>query len=154
MCYNFNYRNKLNGGIFVLKVEYVEKLNNEMENLIDSEFEKHASKFGLKCNYKKFNFIAKVNGEIAGFITGVSLFESVHINELIVIEKYRGNNIGTELIKKVENYHSNKNFKYIELVTNKYQAPDFYKKCGFKLEFIRENKENSKLTKYFFIKYF
>ena len=73
----------------MLKIEYVEKLNNEMENLIDSEFEKHASKFGLKCNYKKFNFIARVDGEIAGFITGVSIDEGVYIDELIVTEKYR-----------------------------------------------------------------
>ena len=29
-----------------------------------------------------------------------------------------------------------------------------YKKCGFEVEFIRENKENPKLTKYFLVKYF
>lgn len=138
----------------MLKIEYIENLDKEMENLIDNEFEKHASKFGLECNYNKFNFIARIDGEIAGFITGLSIFERVYIDELIVIERYRGNGIGTSLIKKVEDHHINKNFKYIEVVTNKYQAPDFYKKCGFDLEFIRENKENSKLTKYFFIKYF
>ena len=138
----------------MLKIEHIDKLSNEMENLINDEFEKNAAKFGLKCNYKKFNFIAKVDGEIAGFITGLSIYEGVYINELIVIEKYRGNNIGTALVKMVEDEYRNKNFKYIEVVTNKYQAPDFYKKCGFELEFIRENKENPKLTKYFFIKYF
>ena len=138
----------------MLKIDYIENLDKEMEHIIDNEFEMHASKFGLKCNYKKFNFIAMINKEIAGFITGISIHERVCIEELIVREKYRGNNIGTQLIKKVEDYHSNKNFKYIEVVTNKYQAPDFYKKCGFEVEFIRENKENSKLTMYFFIKYF
>lgn len=29
-----------------------------------------------------------------------------------------------------------------------------YEKCGFELEFVRKNKSNPKLTKYFFIKYF
>lgn len=31
---------------------------------------------------------------------------------------------------------------------------EFYKKCGFEVEFIRENKENPNLTKYFLVKYF
>ena len=42
----------------------------------------------------------------------------------------------------------------MNVTTYQFQAPEFYKKCGFKLEFIRENKENSKLSKYFFVKYF
>ena len=31
---------------------------------------------------------------------------------------------------------------------------EFYKKCGFKVEFVRENKKNPKLNKYFLVKYF
>lgn len=138
----------------MLSIERVENLDEDMENLISNEFEKHASKFGVKCGYKKFNFIAKINGEIAGIVTGVSIFDGVYIDELIVVEKYRRNNVGTSFLKKVEDYYCDKDFRYIELVTNEFQAPGFYKKCGFELEFTRENKDNPKLTKYFFIKYF
>ena len=46
-----------------------------------------------------------------------------------------------------------KNFNYVSLVTCGFQAPQFYEKCGYKLEFKRENKENDKLSQYFFIKY-
>ena len=31
---------------------------------------------------------------------------------------------------------------------------EFYKKCGFEVEFIRKNKKNSKLDKYYLVKYF
>jgi len=40
------------------------------------------------------------------------------------------------------------------LVTSAFQAPDFYRKCGFTAEFTRENKKNPKLSKTFFVKFF
>ncbi len=38
--------------------------------------------------------------------------------------------------------------------TNEFQAPCFYEKCGFELEFIRKNEDNPRLNKYYFIKHF
>ena len=57
------------------------------------------------------------------------------------------------LVKAVEDYHKDKNFENINLTTYGFQAPEFYKKCGYEIEFIRKNKDNSKLDKYFFVKY-
>ena len=34
-------------------------------------------------------------------------------------------------------------------VAKKLQAPELYKKCGYEVEFIRENKKDPKITKYF-----
>lgn len=60
-----------------------------------------------------------------------------------------------KLIKKAEDYCKNNSFRNISLWTNKFQHTiKFYEKCGFKLEFTRENKENPKFTKYLLIKYF
>ena len=73
---------------------------------------------------------------------------------MIVVEEYRKQHIGRKLIETVENYFKNKGFENINLTTYGFQAPEFYKKCGFELEFIRESKEDSKLNKYFFIKHF
>ena len=47
-----------------------------------------------------------------------------------------------------------KGFENINLTTYGFQAPEFYKKCGFEVEFIRKNKENPKLDKYYLVKYF
>lgn len=44
-------------------------------------------------------------------------------------------------------------YNNINLVTNAFQAPDFYKSWGYEIEFIRVNQANPKLTKTFFIKY-
>ena len=45
-------------------------------------------------------------------------------------------------------------FNNINLCTSAFQAPEFYKKCGFTAEFTRENKINPKLSKTFFVKFF
>jgi len=53
----------------------------------------------------------------------------------------------------VEEYFKDDGFNNINLCTNEFQAPKFYKKCGYKLEFIRKNERNSKLNKYFYVKF-
>ena len=85
---------------------------------------------------------------------GHSYYKEVYIDDLIVLEEYRNKHIGTKLIETVENYFKNKGFENINLTTYKFQAPEFYEKCGFKIDFIRENKENPKLNKYYLVKYF
>jgi ribosomal protein S18 acetylase RimI-like enzyme len=87
-------------------------------------------------------------------LTGYTCYDEVYVNELIVVEKYRDKGVGSGLMKYLENYYKDKNFNNINLVTNAFQAPEFYKKLGFELEFVRENKENQKLSKYFFVKFF
>ena len=138
----------------MVEIEYQENLDEKFFEIIDSEFNKYAIKNGVECNYKSFSFIAKINNEIIGIITGNSYYQEVHIDNLIVLEQYRKQHIGSKLMEKVENHFKNKGFKNINLTTYEFQAPEFYKKCGFEVEFVRENKENSKLNKYFLIKYF
>ena len=137
----------------MLNIEYKENLSEEFYKIIDTEFNKYATKNEVVCNYKPFNFIAKENNKVVGIITGHSYYSEVHIGDLIIFEEYRNKHIGTKLIETVENYYKNKGFENINLTTYNFQAPEFYKKCGFKLEFIRKNKENPKLDKYFLVKY-
>ena len=87
-----------------------------------------------------------------GILTGHTYYNEVHIGDLIILKQYRNQHIGSQLIKVVEKYYKNKGFKNMNLTTYKFQAPEFYKKCGFQVEFIRENKENPKLGNYFFVK--
>lgn len=138
----------------MINVEYKENLNEEFYEMIDIEFNKFAVQNGVRCDYKPFNFIAKEDEKVIGIITGHSYYSEVHIGDLVVLEKYRNKHIGTKLVETVENYYKNKGFENINLTTYNFQAPEFYKKCGFEVEFIRENKDNPKLNKYFLVKYF
>lgn len=138
----------------MISIEYKENLNEELGKLINVEFSKYADKNDVTCNYIPFNFIAKENNEVVGILTGNSYYKEVHISDLIVVEQYRNKNIGSRLIMKVQDYYEGKGFENMNLSTYNFQAPEFYKKLGFHIEFIRENKENPKLTKYFLVKYF
>ena len=138
----------------MINIEYKENLDEEFYKIIDTEFNKYANKNGVTCDYQPFNFIAKEDDKVIGIITGHSYYKEVHIGDLIIFEEYRNKHIGTQLVNTVENYYKNKGFENINLTTYAFQAPEFYKKCGFEVEFIRENKENPKLTKYFLVKYF
>lgn len=138
----------------MLNFKYMENPDENFYSMIDDEFNKFAIKNGVICNYEPFAFAAKENNKLVGIITGHSYYKEVHISDLIVLEQYRNQHIGSKLLEKVENYYKNKGFENINLTTYSFQAPEFYKKCGFKVEFIRENKQNPKLTKYFLVKYF
>ena len=138
----------------MLNIEYIKNPDENFYNIIDNEFNKFAIKNGVICNYEPFTFIAKENNELVGIITGHSYYKEVHINDLIIFEQYRNKHIGSKLLETVENYYKNKGFENINLSTYNFQAPEFYKKCGFEVEFIRENKNNHQLNKYFLVKYF
>ena len=138
----------------MIDVEYVDNPSDEIYKFIDDEFNKFATKNEVVCNYTPFNFIAKEDNKVIGVITGHSYYKEVHIADLIILEQYRNKHIGSILMKNVEEYYKNKGFDNMNVTTYQFQALEFYKKCGFKLEFIRENKENPKLNKYFFVKYF
>ncbi|MBR2704524.1 MAG: GNAT family N-acetyltransferase [Clostridia bacterium] len=130
------------------------ELNDQIENFIEEEHQKYEKNNGVECNYTPFCFIARDDDKIIGSIAGATFFSEVYIDELVVKEEYRGQDIGTELIKAVEDYYKDKGFNNMNTCTNEFQAPKFYEKCGFELEFVRKNKDNPKLNKYFYVKYF
>ena len=60
---------------------------------------------------------------------------------------------GRSLVERLESHFRGQGFNNISLVTSAFQAPGFYEKCGFNLEFVRVNEKEPKLTKYFFVKF-
>ena len=119
----------------------------------DMGFEEYAKQHGILCDYKPFGFSAKENGRTVGAITGNSYYNEVHISELMVDKDCRGRDIGTKLVKAVEEHFTGKGYENINLTTYGFQAPEFYKKCGYKVEYIRKSKNDPKLDKYFMIKH-
>ena len=102
-----------------MKIEYTEKVSENIEDALSNVFCSYAKKNKLEVNYKKFAFSIKDDNEkLIGGIVARAIYKEIHVEDLWVDEKYRG-----------QGY-------------------------GFKLDFIRKNKTNSKLDKYFFVKRF
>ena len=101
----------------MISIDFQEYVSDELGELIDREFNRYASKYDVKCNYSPFAYIAREDGKVLGVITGHSYYSEVHISDLIVIEEFRGRDIGSMLIDTVIKYYSNKGFDNINLST-------------------------------------
>ena len=140
----------ISGGF--MKIYKVE-LDEKVETFIEAEQEKYETEHGIRCNYTPFCFAAKIGDEIVGAVSGATFFSEIYIDELVVKDVYRGKGIGTQLINTVEKCYTEQGYNNINCCTNGFQASGFYEKCGFVLEFVRENRVDPKLNKYFYIKY-
>ncbi|MGL6173653.1 MAG: GNAT family N-acetyltransferase [Cellulosilyticaceae bacterium] len=138
----------------MITINLREELSEEEEMFVEHTHEVYEQEKGVNCNYTPFYFTAEADNEVLGVISGYTCYEEVYIDDLVVARVNRNKGIGRQLLENVEHHFTHQGFNNMNLVTNAFQAPEFYKKCGFELEYIRRNSNNSKLDKYFFVKYF
>jgi len=137
------------------KIEYLNTLPDDISEKIHQGHIMDEATGGIVCNYKMFSLLVKNNdGTAIGALSAYTAFSEIYVVDIWIDPNYRKLGLGRNLLKELEKHFSDKGYNNINLVTSQFQAPDFYKKCGFEIEFIRENKYNPELTKIFFIKYF
>ena len=134
-----------------MNIKRIEQIDDKTGEFINSEFSFYGENSGVKLNYDEYCFTAEENGELTGVITGRAYYNEVHIGDLIVSSKCRRSGIGRKLVQAVEDEYRGKGYTKITLTTFGFQAPEFYKKLGYEIEFVRED-EDPKLSKYFFKK--
>ena len=137
------------------QIEFVDKISDSIEEKMTEDLVNYESSHGIDVNYKKFALILTDDfGSAIGVLNAFTAFSEIYIDDMWVNSAHRGKGYGRKLLQELENHFEGKGFNNINLVTNAFNAPEFYKKCGFTAEFIRENVVNPKLTKTFFIKFF
>ena len=125
--------------------------NEKIGEFINREFTEYAVDCEVALNFEEFAFAAEDDGKIAGVITGRAYYNEVHIGDLIIGKEYRRAGVGSRLVAAVEEAYRGRGYEKIALTTFGFQAPEFYKKLGYELEFVREDRD-PKLCKYFYLK--
>ena len=137
------------------KINFVDEISEDIEKIMRDDLVEYESSHGIDVNYKRFAMIlTDQSGNVMGALNAFTAFSEIYIDDMWVHKSQRGKGYGKKLIQTLEEHFEGKGFNNINLVTNAFNAPEFYKKCGFTAEFVRENKVNPKLTKTFFVKFF
>ena len=137
------------------KISFVEQVSKETNAKMDAGLKEYATSHGIHVDWKPFALeLFDEGNEIIGALEAFSSYSSIYINELWVDKAHRGHGYGKKLIAELERLFKHKGFDNINTVTCAYQAPEFYKKCGFTAEFTRENRKNPQLSMTFFVKFF
>jgi len=130
-------------------IKRVDEEDEAIGEFIHNEFTRYGIQHNVDLNYDEFCFTAEnADGKITGVITGRAYYNEVHIGDLIVDESCRGSGVGRQLVSTVEKAYQDKGYDVITLTTHGFQAPEFYKKLGYSVEFVREHKD-PRLSKYF-----
>ena len=133
----------------------IRRLNEEDGKIglfLHEGFTRYGEQNGVALNFDEFCFVAENDaGKIVGAVTGRAYYNEVHVGDLIVDEGCRGSGLGSRLVATVEQAYRGKGYDVITLTTFGFQAPEFYKKLGYGVEFVR-NARDPKLSKYFFSK--
>lgn len=88
----------------------------------------------IKDNYEEINLNVKdPEGNIIAGILSVFCWTWLEVDILWVNENYRGQGYGSRLLIEVEKIAKDKGCTFIKLNTFSFQAPDFYKKYGYKV---------------------
>ena len=133
-------------------IKRVSEIDDQIGEFINKEFAEYGVQSGVELNFEEFHFVSEdEDGKVIGVITGRAYYNEVHIGDLIIDKNIRRNGLGRQLVEAVENAYKDKEYEKITLTTFGFQAPEFYKKLGYEVEFVREDK-NPKLSKYFFAK--
>ena len=133
-------------------IRRVDEEDGAIGDFIHEGFTKYGKQCGVTLNYDEFCFAAEdADGRITGVITGRAYYNEVHIGDLIVGEACRKTGLGSRLVRAVEDAYRGKGYDIVTLTTFGFQAPEFYKKLGYTVEFVRESRD-AKLNKYFLSK--
>ncbi len=90
----------------------------------------------------KLTFIAETNKKIIGFIACSTKQNSIYIDDLYVLKKYRGKGVATSLIRFINSIRKKLKKKYIIGNVRKKDRPaiKFYENIGFKIYETKDKK--------------
>ena len=134
---NTDFGMKSNAEIRVIVVnEKIEEYDSILLDRIE-QFNKENSIYTLED--EDIMFVALDGDKFVGGVQGTITEDSMYISRLVVDEEYKGNGIGKNLMRIIEEKAKELNIYSINLGTVDFQAEKFYDKLGYKTIFTKEN---------------
>ncbi len=99
---------------------------------------------------KPISFEIRNGEDFVGTVVVQLVWGQLHIKFLFVEKKFRNQGIATRLMQHALEFGRSKNCQFAFVETMSYQAPEFYKKMGFEIDFIRHGFANG--TSFYFFK--
>ena len=88
-------------------------------------------------------FIHDENENTIGGINGHLFYGCLYIDQLFILKEHRSKGLGKILMDKTEKHAMDNRCLFMSVNTMDWEAEDFYKKCGFKVEFERKGFEKN-----------
>lgn len=82
-------------------------------------------------DFRDFSYHIEEDGRMIAGIVAASTFQTVEVEFLFVDEAFRGQGLGSALLRKVEEEARAVGMEHVLLNTYSFQAPDFYRKMGY-----------------------
>lgn len=115
--------------------------------LAEAKFKAFQQKYHLTDKIDDLFIVALDQDTFVGGVSCDIYEDTIYISRLVVTKSHRGQDIGTHLMKKVEEEAKHRCIHLLQLGTCEFQAKDFYQKLGY--EVVYERKEHPRGFKAF-----
>lgn len=130
-------------------------IDEAIQQRMQDDLKSYEARHGVDVNYRRFSLVMKnEHHQTIGVIQAYTAFAEIYVDDIWVDSQYRHQGYGRQMLMALEDHFTGQGFNNINLCTSAFQAPEFYKKCGYHEEFTRTNQQHPKLSKSFFVKFF
>lgn len=117
-----------------VKMKNIIHTNLRKNNIEKCEWIKDNLSFDINVsNTKNSNFLAFDNNKLIGGAIGFVEYNWYFLDLFYIDEEYRGRDIGTNLIKQIEEFAKKENLTGVRMETWDFQARGFYERNGYEV---------------------
>ena len=128
-----------------------EPLSNQISKTIDSGFQKYdiesTGQNGLKDRIAFCAYDQTTNELVSALVVRI-FWGALHIKKLWTHKDYRHQGIASQLMQQAIDYGVSQKAPFAFVETMSFQAPEFYQKFGFEIEFERKGFDQGQLFIY------
>lgn len=119
-----------------LKREIQIGTENKIREFLHEKVQAYNKPYFEQANFENLSVIIRNEEKVIGGSAGILRGDWLLIQELWVDENYRRQQLGSEILKTIEEKAQEKGCSHVLLDTFEFQAPEFYKKKGYEEVFV------------------